>query len=403
MSRHNRFLVGIVFTAMLSGNLAAQSIYGTLTGIVSDPSQAVVAGAALKLRDQQSGSLRDSRHQHRRLFHLLVGAAGHVPAHRSRQGIRDSQADRHRSRRRRQDELNVTLKVGNTSNVVEVSGNRGRGRPRRFRRELQPPHHQGARQLHPARQQRRGVHQDHAGLRHHQRHVNTANYNGQTIGINGNGNGGNQSPLNGAYSYNGLPANSLDITADGAHVSDPGCNCATPVNPNSKMISEFKVTMSNFSAENQKGPGVISSVAKGGGNTFHGSAFISARNAVLNANDWLSNYSAAWRGRRISITTPASRSAARSCCPSPTSIASATSSSSSPAISISTRCSTPACCAPPFPRRRARRRLLARRTRQARQHHGLRLGAPASSTPRRLACIPAASSRRPRSTRTCRR
>src|SRR6478609_5107212 len=60
MSRHNRFLVGIVFAAMLSGNLVAQSIYGTLTGIVSDPSQAVVAGAALKLRDQQSGSLRDS-------------------------------------------------------------------------------------------------------------------------------------------------------------------------------------------------------------------------------------------------------------------------------------------------------------------------------------------------------
>ena len=38
---------------------------------------------------------------------------------------------------------------------------------------------------------------------------------------------GSQSPLNNAFSYNGLPTNSLDITADGAHVSDPGCNCAT--------------------------------------------------------------------------------------------------------------------------------------------------------------------------------
>jgi hypothetical protein len=120
---------------------------------------------------------------------------------------------------------------------------------------------------------------------------NTANYNGQTIGINGNGNGGNQSPLNGAYSYNGLPGNTLDITADGAHVSDPGCNCATPVNPNSNMISEFKITMSNFSAENQKGPGVISSVARGGGKDYHGSVFGTFRHAVLNANDWLSNFS----------------------------------------------------------------------------------------------------------------
>ena len=119
---------------------------------------------------------------------------------------------------------------------------------------------------------------------------NIASYTGQTIGINGNGDGG-QSPLNNAYSYHGLPTNSLDITADGAHVSDPGCNCATPVNPNSNMISEFKISLSNFSAENQKGPGVVSSVAKGGGKDYHGSAFITARNAVLNANDWLSNYS----------------------------------------------------------------------------------------------------------------
>jgi Carboxypeptidase regulatory-like domain len=60
MSYRNRFLVGIAFAAMLSGNLAAQSIYGTLTGIVSDPSQAVVSGAAITLRDQQSGSQRDT-------------------------------------------------------------------------------------------------------------------------------------------------------------------------------------------------------------------------------------------------------------------------------------------------------------------------------------------------------
>ena len=126
---------------------------------------------------------------------------------------------------------------------------------------------------------------------------NVANYNGQTIGINGNGNGGNQSPLNNAYSYNGLPSNTLDITADGAHVSDPGCNCATPVNPNANMISEFKISISNFTAENQKGPGVISSVAKGGGQNFHGSAYITARNSILNANDWLSNYSRRARGR----------------------------------------------------------------------------------------------------------
>src|SRR5208337_4834703 len=120
---------------------------------------------------------------------------------------------------------------------------------------------------------------------------NKANYTGEVIGINANGDAGSQSPLNNAYSYNGLPSNSLDITADGAHVSDPGCNCDTPVNPNADMLSEFKVLASNFSAENQKGPIVISSITKAGGSQFHGSGFFSARNAAMNANDALFNAS----------------------------------------------------------------------------------------------------------------
>src|SRR5437867_9155234 len=60
MRRSIRLLVGIAFAALLATNLPAQSIYGTLTGIVSDPSQAVVAGAKLKLRDEQSSSTRET-------------------------------------------------------------------------------------------------------------------------------------------------------------------------------------------------------------------------------------------------------------------------------------------------------------------------------------------------------
>jgi hypothetical protein len=291
MSRHNRFLVGIAFAAMLSGNLAAQSIYGTITGIVSDPSQAVVAGAALKLRDQQSGSQRETVTNTDGYFTFSSVPPGAYQLTVVAKGFETHQQSDIALGGGDKLNYNVTLKIGNTSNVVEVSGSvdvvvpvdSGENSNRLTTKELDNFIQLGSNaaefiKMMPGFGITNGTN-------------NAANYNGQTIGINGNGNGGNQSPLNAAYSYNGLPTNSLDITADGAHVSDPGCNCATPVNPNSKMISEFKVTMSNFSAENQKGPGVISSVAKGGGNTFHGSAFISARNAVLNANDWLSNYS----------------------------------------------------------------------------------------------------------------
>ena len=189
---------------------------------------------------------------------------------------------------------------------------------------------------------------------------NKSNYSGETIGINGNGDAGSQSPLNNAFSYNGLPTNSLDITADGAHVSDPGCNCDTPVNPNSDMISEFQVKMSNFSAENQKGPAVITSVAKSGGKDFHGSGFLYARNYAMNANDAQFNangqprpenkyYYPGFTDRR---TGPDSRH--------PGSTRIATSSSSSRASNTSIRLSTPGCSAPPY-RRRVRLAATSRR------------------------------------------
>jgi len=290
--RHSiRFFVAVAFLAVLAADLPAQSIYGTLTGIVSDPSQAVVAGAKLKLRDEQSSSTRETVTNSEGYYTIVSVPPGRYELTVSASGFESYRQPGIVVGGGDKLNVNVSMKLGSTSNVVEVSSavdlvttvDSGEKSDRLTTKELENFVQLGTNaaefiKIMPGFAIQNGT-------------SNVANYNGQTIGINGNGNGGNQSPLNNAYSYNGLPSNSLDITADGAHVSDPGCNCATPVNPNSNMISEFKITMSNFTAENQKGPGVISSVAKGGGQNFHGSGYITARNAVLNANDWLSNYS----------------------------------------------------------------------------------------------------------------
>ncbi|MBA3438944.1 MAG: carboxypeptidase regulatory-like domain-containing protein, partial [Pyrinomonadaceae bacterium] len=111
---------------------------------------------------------------------------------------------------------------------------------------------------------------------------------GEVMGINGNGDAGKQSAI-GNYSANGGRTDQVDIVSDGAHVSDPGCNCATPVNPNTDMVQEFKVLQSNFGAENSKGPVVLNSVSKAGGNEFHGTGYIYMRDAKLNANEWGAN------------------------------------------------------------------------------------------------------------------
>jgi hypothetical protein len=117
---------------------------------------------------------------------------------------------------------------------------------------------------------------------------NRPGFSGEAIGINGNGDGGQQSAL-GYYSANGTRPESMDIVSDGAHVSDPGCNCATPVNPNVDMLQEFKVLRGTYGAEHAKGPVVMSAVSKQGGTDFHGTGYYYMRDYRWNANEFLLN------------------------------------------------------------------------------------------------------------------
>ncbi|HXB69463.1 MAG TPA: carboxypeptidase-like regulatory domain-containing protein [Candidatus Acidoferrales bacterium] len=283
--RWTTFLTGLALFAVLATGLSAQGIYATLTGIVSDPSQAVVAKAKVTLKDAQSGSMRDGVTNNEGYFTFASVPVGSYDLTVEAKGFNTFKVTGIALGGGEKRNVDVALQLGSTATEVNITGvadqiapvDSGEKSATLTTKELQNFVQTGSNaaefiKIMPGFGISNGT-------------SNKANYSGETIGINGNGDAGSQSPLNGAYSYNGLPNNSLDITADGAHVSDPGCNCDTPVNPNSDMVSEFKVMMSNFSAENQKGPAVISSVAKSGGKDFHGSAFLYARNYALNAND----------------------------------------------------------------------------------------------------------------------
>lgn len=285
------FLIGFALLLVPVRHLQAQSLFATLTGVVSDPSGAVVPDASVRLINEQSGSARDtvtnaegyysfpSVAVGNYTYKLLVEAKGFTTY--QAMGLALLGGDKRN--------VNVELKVGSAAQTVEVSGvvsaivpvDSGEKSQTLTSKELDNYVQVGSNAAEYIKIM--------PGFAISNSTSNKANYTGEVIGINANGDAGSQSPLNNAYSYNGLPGNSLDITADGAHVSDPGCNCDTPVNPNSDMLSEFKVLSSNFSAENQKGPIVVSSVTKAGGSQFHGSGFFYARNYSLNANDWLNN------------------------------------------------------------------------------------------------------------------
>ena len=291
MSKARKLLIGLGLLTALSVNTWAQGIFATLTGIVSDPSGAVINGAKITLRDAVSGSLRETATNSDGYYTFASVPVGDYALTAEGSGFQVYKADNIRLGGGERRNVNVTLTVGTATQTVEVSAESGSvavvdSGEKSFTleaKELQNFTQVGSN----AAEYIKIV----PGFGINNGTKNAANYNGQTIGINANGDSGSQSPLNNSFSYNGLPTNSLDITADGAHVSDPGCNCDTPVNPNSDFVQEFKVLTSNFSAENQKGPVVITSVTKSGGRDYHGSAFFSARNHSLNANDWLNNFS----------------------------------------------------------------------------------------------------------------
>ena len=290
MTRSIKLLVGVTIFLLVAGILPAQSIYGTLTGVVSDPSGAVIPGATVKLTSEASGSQRQTETNadgYYTFASLTVGDFTYSLTVEVK-GFQMYRANGITLGGGEKRNINVTMTVGSSAQTVEVTGvaeslvptDSGEKSSTLSTKELEnyiivSSNAAEFIKITPGFGIANGT-------------SNKANYTGETIGINANGDAGSQSPLNAAYSYNGLPSNSLDITADGAHVSDPGCNCDTPVNPNADMVAEFKV-LTTYAAENQKGPMVISSVTKSGGRDFHGSAYFSARNYTLNANDALFN------------------------------------------------------------------------------------------------------------------
>jgi carboxypeptidase family protein len=94
----------------------------------------------------------------------------------------------------------------------------------------------------------------------------------------------------GNYNVNGTRNTQVENVSDGQNVIDPGCQCGSAVTPNVDMVQEVKVQTSNFAAENNRGPIIFSAVSKSGGSDFHGEAYFYGRNAILNARDWRNNF-----------------------------------------------------------------------------------------------------------------
>lgn len=93
------------------------------------------------------------------------------------------------------------------------------------------------------------------------------------------------------YSVNGTRTNQHDFVVDGSSNVDSGNNGGTQVTENTDAIAEVQVLTSNFQAAFGKaGGGSIVVTTRGGTNDIHGNLHFFHRNEGLNANDWLSDH-----------------------------------------------------------------------------------------------------------------
>jgi hypothetical protein len=105
--------------------------------------------------------------------------------------------------------------------------------------------------------------------------------NDSVVGVNG--------ASTGSYSSNGTGVTGIATILDGVSLTDITSNSGTTQTINAEMVSEVKVSSSNFAAEFAHGPTIISGTTRYGGSAFHGSGYLYARDTVLNANDWFNN------------------------------------------------------------------------------------------------------------------
>jgi hypothetical protein len=267
------FLLLVCLSLGLAGAVWGQTFSGTLTGVVTDPSGAVIPGAKVTLTDvgknidHTATSDAEGRYVLRALspstYRLKVEASGFTTYVQDNIVLAVNQSS----------SIEVQLKVGTASEVIEVTSGApllstqdaatGQEIQRSFINEL-PLLGRGVYDLTSLAP---GVTQVQGG------------YIGGGVANN--------------FISNGSRNVQADIIADGATTTNFEQNTGIQTSmyaPSVDMVQEFKLQQANFSAETGfSGSTIINLVTRSGTNDFHGTGWWFVRRNSLTANYWYNN------------------------------------------------------------------------------------------------------------------
>jgi hypothetical protein len=272
----------VLLTLMMGPGASAQTTTATLTGTATDASGAVVPKAQINLKNEASGDARHTVSNGEGYFTFAAVPPGSYTLSVTMTGFKTWQATSiilNASDNR--NVSNISLEPGGSSEVVSVEATSTQVTPVDSGEKSFLISQKIMSNVAIVGQNAAEFIKIMPGMAYTGSTLNTASYAAQDERT-GNG------PV-GSFSANGQRTAALDITSDGAHIIDPGCNCGQAMNTNQDMTQELQVMTSNFGADESKGPITITAIGKSGGNSFHGEAYTYARYYSLNANDWLYN------------------------------------------------------------------------------------------------------------------
>jgi hypothetical protein len=273
MKRQRRFCLVLLLALLFAAPamLLSQSYFGTVTGVLSDATGAVIPGAKMTLLDQEKGykfnAVSDATGRY--LFRTIPPGVYSVTAESD--GFEKTVRTDIRVDVNINATANLTLKVANSTQTIEVTSQNtaldaqdattGLVIDRKFINDLPliDRYVMDLTMLTP------GV---------------TETDDQCAINCTGTN-----------FVSNGSRNSTADVLMDGATISNPwpGVTQVT-YTPSPEAVDELRVEQSNFSAEyGFSGATVVNMITRSGSNTFHGSGYDFVRNKIADANSWFNN------------------------------------------------------------------------------------------------------------------
>jgi hypothetical protein len=263
----------VVICVLLLATLSmGQVTSGTISGLVKDPSGAVVAGATVTATEADKGIIRTGETSGSGEFVFPNLPPGNYTISVDAKGFK--KLEKSDVILNVADHVNageLTLQMGTTTESLTVTADAG---------QIQLQSNSGERSDLISNKQLEDVAMNGRNVLDYMKLVPgvISSFDGHASGTGG---------LD-AMNINGTRANQHEFTVDGASNVDTGNNGGTHVTINPDAIEEVKILTSNYQAEYGKAAGgQIAIVTKSGTNQWHGGASFFHRNEGMNANDAL--------------------------------------------------------------------------------------------------------------------